>query len=514
MFRKTIISTIFLFNLICISYTQTITEAVRYSSYDYASTARSIAVGGAFSALGADISAATINPAGLGEYRFGEFVFSFGVNYDNQDATLGSQTTNSSNVTSNIGVLGYVSTNRHRSTSALNYSSFGLSFNRFLNFDNFFEYGASTAGSITERFVERANGRGLNDLGDFEAGPAFDSGAIFDFDGDLSYETDFDGFTGVIPKRQTVSRVGSGSELNIGYGASLKGKLSFGINLGVPIFSFTEIKEYSEFDNANDIDFFENLEYEEMLETSGVGVNAKIGVIYRLNNKIKLSLAGHTPSAMFLSDEFFTDLTYTFNDTGDPESTLAQSPNGLFDYQLTTPWRAILGGAYIFTLGGDLVQRRSEEDIDFAERRKAQTRGFFTAEVEFVGYTNANFNLTRDSNDPLDAAFEQELNDEISAELRSIPIVKFGTEISKGQFRYRAGVRYQPSIFANGGSSTTRFSGGIGIRINRVFLDLSGTYDTTSLSYSPYFLTNSLSDQIVNVEGRQIKMDLTFGYKL
>jgi hypothetical protein len=495
-------------------YSQTVTEAVRYSSFDYASTARSIGVGGAFSALGADMSASTINPAGLGEYRFGEFVFSFGVNLDNQNATLGNQSTSNSKVTSNIGVLGYVSTNRHRSTSALNYSSFAISLNRFLSFDNAFEYEASTQGSITERFIERANTLGLNDLDDFEAGPAFDAGAIFDFDGDLFYESDFGDFSAVVPKRQTVSREGSGSELNIGYGASLKSNLSFGINLGIPIFQFTELKEYSEFDSAGDIDFFESLSYLEMLETSGVGVNAKIGIIYRLNNKIKLSLAGHTPSAMFLSDEFFTDFTYTFNETGQPESVLIMSPNSLFDYQFTTPWRAILGGAYMFTLGGDLVQRRNEEDTAFAARRKSQTRGFLSAEIEFVGYTNSNFNLTVNSNDPLDQAFEQSLNEEITSTLKSIPIVKIGAEIAKGKFRYRAGARYQPSIFVNDNSETIRFSGGLGIRINRVFLDLSATFDTTSLNYSPYFLTNSAANQIVNVEGSRISADLTFGYKI
>jgi hypothetical protein len=92
--------------------------------------------------------------------------------------------------------------------------------------------------------------------------------------------------------------------------------------------------------------------------------------------------------------------------------------------------------------------------------------------------------------------------------------VKIGAEIAKGKFRYRAGARYQPSIFVNDNTETIRFSGGLGIRINRVFLDLSATFDTTSLNYSPYFLTNSAANQIVNVEGSRISADLTFGYKI
>jgi len=69
MMSKNILSFILFFGLVSYSYAQTVAEGVRYSSYDYAGTARSVAVGGAFSALGADMSAISVNPAGLGEYR-------------------------------------------------------------------------------------------------------------------------------------------------------------------------------------------------------------------------------------------------------------------------------------------------------------------------------------------------------------------------------------------------------------------------------------------------------------
>jgi len=495
------------------TFSQTITEAVRYSSFDYASTARSIGVGGAFSSLGADLSAVAQNPAGLGEYRFGEFVFSFGAVIDNQEAVLSGESTTSTNVSPSLGLIGYVSTNRHRSNSPISYSSFGISLNRFLTFDNSFEYRATTPGSITERFVERANSLGLNDLDDFEAGPAFDAGAIFDFDGDAFYETDFGDFTSPVSRSQTVSRLGNGQELSLGYGANFNNKLSIGLNVGIPFFTFEETKTYREFDPNNAIDFFEDLEYVETLETSGFGINAKIGAIYKINKRLRVSVAGHSPSVMILNDQFFTDFTYTFIDN-DIETITANSPNGEFEYRLTTPWRAIAGAAYMFTLGGDLIQRRNEEDAEFAARRKRQTRGFISGEVEYVAYTNAAFNLTANSSNPLDAQLENALNNEISTQLKSIPIVKVGAEIAKGKFRYRAGVRYEPSIFVGSGTANIGFSGGLGIRINRVFIDLSGNYNSGDSSYSPYFLTNSESNQNVTLDQRIVNIDLTFGLKL
>ena len=496
------------------SFSQTVGEAVRYSSYDYSGTARSVAVGGAFSALGADMSAISVNPAGLGEYRFGEFVFSMGFIIDNQNAILGGQENSTNTSTGNLGVLGYVSTNRHRAGSPLSFSSFGISLNRFLSFDNSFEFSAITPGSITERFAERANGLGLNDLDDFEAGPAFDAGAIFDFDGDNFYETDFGDFSSPVFKRQTVTQTGSGMEASLGYGASFNNKFSLGANIGIPFFTFEETKNYVEFDDSNTIDFFEDLIYEETLETSGFGINAKLGVIYKPTNRLRVSVAGHSPSLMILNDIFFTDFTYTFSDNAAPETITINSPNGEFEYQFRTPWRAIVGAAYMFKLGGELIQRRNEEDIDFADRRKNQMRGFISGEVEYVSFTNASFNLTANSSNPLDEQLENALNGEIGADLQAVPIIKLGAELAKGNLRYRAGVRYEPSIYKSNSDTNIKYSGGLGIRINRVFVDLAGSFNSGNSTYSPYLLTNTLSNQNVTIQQRKYNIDLTFGLKV
>ena len=55
---------------------QTDLDALRYSQSSLAGTARYISMGGAFGALGADMSSISTNPAGLGIYRRSEFSFS------------------------------------------------------------------------------------------------------------------------------------------------------------------------------------------------------------------------------------------------------------------------------------------------------------------------------------------------------------------------------------------------------------------------------------------------------
>ena len=54
---------------------QSLYDAIRYSDLEVGGTARTVGVGGAIGALGADFSVLSTNPAGLATYRRAEFVF-------------------------------------------------------------------------------------------------------------------------------------------------------------------------------------------------------------------------------------------------------------------------------------------------------------------------------------------------------------------------------------------------------------------------------------------------------
>jgi hypothetical protein len=59
-------------------YAQIPEDVLRYSFFPQNGTARSLAIGGAMGSLGGDITATFVNPAGLGNYKTGEFVFTPG----------------------------------------------------------------------------------------------------------------------------------------------------------------------------------------------------------------------------------------------------------------------------------------------------------------------------------------------------------------------------------------------------------------------------------------------------
>ncbi|MFT5970365.1 MAG: hypothetical protein ACI8ZO_000874, partial [Flavobacteriales bacterium] len=57
-------------------------DALRYSKLDFASTARQVGLGGAFGALGGDISNMSSNPAGIGVFSQNVLSINLGLNHN------------------------------------------------------------------------------------------------------------------------------------------------------------------------------------------------------------------------------------------------------------------------------------------------------------------------------------------------------------------------------------------------------------------------------------------------
>lgn len=78
-----IITLILQTNFIC---AQTTADALRFSRITATGTARSAAMGGAFGALGGDLSALHINPAGVGVYRKAEISYTSALDFSRTDS--------------------------------------------------------------------------------------------------------------------------------------------------------------------------------------------------------------------------------------------------------------------------------------------------------------------------------------------------------------------------------------------------------------------------------------------
>lgn len=471
-------------------YGQSATDALRYSDLEVGGTARSIGVGGALGALGADFSVLSNNPAGMAWYRSSVFVISPTFYRSSTDASLTNSIENTSTEENrnnfNLNSFGLVAAANPRSPDWRQFN-FGIGFNRLANFNNDFFFEGSSQGSLINRFREQVNGE--DGISDFESGLGLDTGALFDLEGDGVYESDFDfAPEASIYRSQIVERRGAINELVFTFAGNYREKLMIGATLGVPFVTFREEKVYIEEDRGTtddgNVPFFEELEYSEELNTNGAGINLKLGFVYRAHQSLRLGLAVHTPTAYSLQDDFRTTLRYTYTDSGIIQGGTFSSPDGLFEYKLRTPWRFIGSAGYIY--------------------RKL---GFLSADIEYIDFTNNEFRY--DGFEDSERSANQGIDERLSNAIK----VRLGGEVAYEIFRFRAGVNLLQSPIEGDDTINTVFSGGVGIRERGVYFDIAYQLRNIESSYTPYLVSDDFETQDVLRDQQTRQLVFTLGFR-
>jgi len=473
---------------------QTLSDALRYAQTDIVGTARSMGVANSMGALGADFTAVSINPAGLGTYRRSEFSITPSFFNNRVDASLigggeGALSDAESNLA--LGNISIVMHNRPRG-GKIKTSNFAIGINRIGNYNQSFNYSGKTIGSVTDRFLELSGGVQPDDLNGFEEGLGYATGAIYDFDEDLIYTSDFENVPEAeVSKRQSINSIGTNTELTFAYGANLDNKLMFGFSFNVPILNFEEDKIYREEDGEGieeEIPYFNRLEYREFLRTSGFGLNVKLGAIYKPDKNISIGAAIHSPTTYNLTDNYFSDFEYSYTD--DQLNVFSESsPDGTFDYNLRTPWKAI------GNLG--IVINKS---------------GFISAEVEWMDYSNAEFDFSVRGNGNFYQDVETEVNQSINRQLGSALKLRVGGEYVFGKkYRARAGLSMVQSEFDNDDTFNKSYHAGLGVRENNFYIDIAYQLYDQEEGYAPY-LTADAPQPLVNKAIKNSRVALSIGY--
>lgn len=473
---------------------QTLSDALQYSFYDYVGTARTAGVGGAFGALGGDQGAININPASLGTYQKGEFVISPTYFTSQTNSSFqGNSRGNNSTVDIKAINMGFVFSSTPSGRSRWKTSNISINYNKITDFERNVAFKGSSSGSIMERFAERANGKALDQLDNFEAGVAYDANALIGPDENLIYGID-PIEQQIISKEQTIRSKGGMSEFSIAWGGNYDDKLQIGFALGIPFTRFEQTKSYSE--NAiDDKSPFKNLTYNEYLKTTGSGLNLKLGVIATPVKSIRIGASIASPTNLSLSDEYNTSMSYSYiNFDGTIGNGSSESPDGSFDYEYNTPWKTT--GSFAYLMNTDNV------------------KGFISAEVDYLAYTSGRFNLTSDSDNPSDFQLQEDLNNQINVQLKNAVNFRVGGELAFDIYRLRAGYQLNGSpYFKDDGKFFTGISLGGGFRFDKFFIDLAFKTNSVQQGYIPYLTTNIDKLQLVQLETTNSYFVSTFGFK-
>ena len=445
-------------------------DALRFSQVYYQGTARSIAVGGAFGALGADFSTASTNPAGMGLFRTGEFSITPEVFNRNVSSVYNGSLTEDSRTVFDLSNLGYVIAKPLSRGNGWKFFQFGMGMNRLNNFNSsIYMQGDNNENSKLDVYKELADGTHYDNLENndpYELYPAWYLYLIDTIPGTVDQYFTPTPFSGVLQQQQVTTR-GSINEWLFSFSGNYNDFLYIGASIGLPYLRYYRESTYAEFDHMDTIPYFNSWSVTENLTTTGWGINLKLGAIVKPTEWLRIGGAFHTPTYYWsMSDRWFTNTTADLEWTNPDSYT---SIVGNFDYNLSTPLRAI--GSVSFLIG---------------------RYGFVSGEYEYANYSKAKFSA-RGYGYP-------DVNQDIKSVYQATHNFRAGTEWRFSNFSFRGGYALYGSPYANNANDGKRqmYSGGIGYKTGYFAVDFAYVYSVMNEDYYMYTTENISTNPVDN----------------
>jgi hypothetical protein len=464
-------------------------------------TARVQGMGGNHAALGGDASNSFGNPAGLGFYNRSEFSLSPGLYINNRQANYIDNTTTDGKTTPNVGQFSLILAGEPRNNYNNDWrrTTMGISYSRQVNANTAFSYGGTNnRSSIIDNITQLAGNVSTRTLEDDFNGR---SNSAFSIESAFYNLYLIDALSDNGPYRRPVplSRAsfqqsgnyeltGGSSQWTFAYAGNYQDKLYLGFSGGFARHNFVRRSELQErFVNGG---AFESLGYREDVTITGSGLFVSVGAIYRANDFLQIGASIHSPNFSSLQMTYEENVRVSvpsgrvpvFDASGRPV-TNAQGQQAFdqiatsavrvepfnFEYNMRTPFRA-QGGVTFF----------------------AGKKGLITASAEYVGYRGMSMSI------PDDANFKTDNRSIVRTSFNNVVNLRAGGELRLNNLRVRAGAGFLPNPYNQNynieGSldrSKLYFSGGLGYRNDRFFVDLAGTYLTTKDAFAPYTLNNA-----------------------
>lgn len=341
-------------------------------------TARSMAMAGAFTSLGADASAMGINPAGLGMYRHNEVSISpiLSVNTTKNSAQNWGNNEQSRFAMSNFAVVIKL---YEGASSGLVSANFAIGMNRVADFNYRMGYSSQSAPStspyrsINDAFIRQMGQGGLfpNSQGilNYNYADSYFWGGCLAYNNYLidAFKDEFGDYwtsgdrlganAGIGHTVEEQSR-GSINEFDFAFGFNFNNNLYVGATFGIQNVRQKRQLYYGEdylyngqipvySDGEPLAEPAEWMDYNQAVELKGVGVNLKVGAIYRPIPSVRLGVAVHTPTAYALERTYQAYMASNFDTIGDTTRPLEDAGENMWEFY--SPTRLMLGASY--TLG-------------------------------------------------------------------------------------------------------------------------------------------------------------------
>ncbi|MFR9504045.1 MAG: transporter [Rikenellaceae bacterium] len=350
-------------------------------------SSRSMAMGGAFTSLGADISSVGINPAGLGMYSHDLISFTPMVSVANSETTGTPSWVGNSKTMFSFANMGAVCNILESSSGSLISLNVAFTYNRLadyntkMSFSSQSEYNSTTNDlipTIVDVFGMQLGGAGIyptstgsmeyeNDPYFWPAQSAYKTYLLDPTSGNSSWTTNTIGHNASVISSYSVEQSGRTDEYSFAFGGNIANVIYFGATIGLQEINQTTQYVYQEeyryytdegyaFGSSEDIyplDYqadYSNLWQETKL--SGTGVNLKLGLTARPTRALRIGVAYHSPTYYSVARTYQTStetlILGNYSDLVASERFTATSPLFIDNYEYCWRFRTpskLLAGA-------------------------------------------------------------------------------------------------------------------------------------------------------------------------
>ena len=363
---------------------QNMYDAITYGQNHYFGTARSMAMGNAVTALGGDLGSVAINPAGSAVAGYGQFVITPGFTISAVNSSWSPEGENAFGPATrlsqtrmnmpNVGLMGEFKTGRRHGVKAV---TFGIVSSQTNNY-NFASdaFGTNSRTSKIAEFADAAYGYPESTLANsysfdkssvpWDLLTAYQGGMYGPYGWDELYagvtETIADDGSyhyvpGALSQTSSRTKRGSKNDLIFNMGVNISDRVYLGFNVGLPTARYRYNESFyesavnpSDFpivyeDNGtNYLTYFKRGSYSYDYLADMAGIYAKIGIIVRPTNNLRLGASFQTPTAYTVSERWQHYAATAFDDNFYDDS--QYSPEGEYEYTMRSPYRASFGLAY------------------------------------------------------------------------------------------------------------------------------------------------------------------------
>ncbi len=464
-----------------VSYNQSLDDALRLNSFFHNGSARFNSMGGAFGALGGDISAISINPASSSVFINSEI----GFNIDFSNKSIKNNFNNNFSESSsdffsinNIGAVLVYDNSKSR-------ISIGYNMHNLNNYDNNFSFQGKTQSGIDNYFLFFAQDIPYEDLIVYD-GETVKS--VYEFLGNEYGYADQQAFLGFqsfiinpnedgssyysnsiysdVNQYVDISRKGSHNMHTFNISSTIKDSFLLGFNLNFHELFFEELKSIDEngydFESPiNTISFFDDL------YTMGSGFSFQLGSLFKFN-KLRIGLSYQSPTWFKLKDENVQSIRSSIFD-GDSISEYEVNPNTInyFDeYNFMLSSKSTISIAYVFG-----------------------SRGLISIDYEFSNPSNSKFDDNNENRSYL-SSLNKLIDQKFSPSSSSI---RFGGEYRIKNYSLRIGSFTYDGILNEKDNLINGISLGVGYKFG--YFDIDFGYTKLNDLYSNSLFTNGLDSR-------------------